>query len=183
MTLKGRQSLWFQAKCVFIFNPISWCDDVIDSSCQSNYMQLPYCWSPWFKWSTVAICKRIERGAQELASTLSKEECILSWPLSLWNTSADLEWQLHSLTTHNEHADMDVTLYSYQSTHTTHKLSWQADHEADGYTWAVESTCIYGPNIATILQVAIVLSSCALGTMILSLAKPHWSLAVSLLSL
>lgn len=29
VTLKDRQSLWFQAKCVFIFNPISWCDDVM----------------------------------------------------------------------------------------------------------------------------------------------------------
>lgn len=47
-----------------------WCHD---SSCQRNCMQLPYCWPPWFKWSTVAICKRIERGAQELTSQYTQQ--------------------------------------------------------------------------------------------------------------
>ena len=105
-------------------------------------------------WSTVAICKHIKWGAQEIASTLSKESILTSLTLNYqWAKLSDSYYKhtalLHTMSMEN------VTLQSYQSTHTTHKLSWQA--EADGYTWAAKSTCIYGPSIATILQVAIVL--------------------------
>jgi len=105
------------------------------------------------KWSTVAICKHIEWGAQD-ASTLSKECTLTSLTLNYqWARLSDSYFK-HTSSLHTMNMQ-NVTLQSYQSTHTTHKLSWQA--EADGYTWAAESIRIYGPSIATILQVAIVL--------------------------